>query len=165
MASDHTLTLERLREVLDYDATTGIFRWKIVRPRVRIGDIAGNMQTDGYWRLCIDARQYKAHRVAWLYVYGVWPSVELDHRNEIKSDNRIANLREDLDDRNSQNQTRAHRNNRSGYLGVSPYKNRWRAGIRVDGRRHVIGTFDTPEAAHAAYVAAKATAHPFWRER
>ena len=32
----------------------------------------------------------------------------------------------------------------------------------IDGLAHYLGTFDTPEAASEAYLAAKAQLHPYW---
>ena len=50
-----SLTLERLRSVLDYDADTGIFRWKVATAlRTKIGSVAGAQMKDGYIRIRID---------------------------------------------------------------------------------------------------------------
>ena len=56
--------------------------------------MAGSVHSTGYVRIGIDGRKYTSHRLAWLYVHGVWPSDQIDHINRNRSDNRIANLRE-----------------------------------------------------------------------
>jgi hypothetical protein len=168
MKTDPTLTIERLREVLDYDPLTGIFRWKI-RPAccIQVGDVAGGDNGNGRCRIRVDRRRFYTHHLAWAYMYGVWPKFDLDHRNGNPSDNRIANLREDPDGQNAQNRADAvsKRPTASGWMGVRPNFNRWQASIRVNGRSRHLGLFDTPEEAHAAYLVAKEKLHPFWRDR
>lgn len=88
------LTRERLLELLDYDPVTGIFRWKTnPRGRTKPGDIAGTITKRGYIHICLDQHLYLGHRLAWFYVYGVWP-VQLDHKDQRKGNNAIENLRE-----------------------------------------------------------------------
>lgn len=157
------LTHTRVRELLDYDPMTGIFRWRKNRSRgVKAGDIAGSTYGAGYWRLSIDDQRIKARRLAWFYVYGVWPTLDIDHHNGDKMDNRIANLREATVQQNKQNTHRANRNNQSGFLGVSPAGHKWQAMIFHDAKAHYLGRFDTPEQASVAYLAAKRRLHPFW---
>jgi hypothetical protein len=99
------LTAQRLRELFHYDPDTGIFTWR-VKPRkgcVQIADIAGHVNHTGYRSIKIDQRAYRAHRLAWLYMYGVWPPGDLDHDNTIKDDNRLVNLREATDPQNQAN--------------------------------------------------------------
>jgi hypothetical protein len=88
------LTATRLREVLDYDAESGEFRWKI-RPsnRVRIGDVAGRL-CDGYRRIALDGREYSGHRLAVLWVEGRYPRHQVWHRNGLRGDNRYENLKQ-----------------------------------------------------------------------
>jgi len=93
------LTQERLKELLHYDPETGVFT------RVKTGKVSGHVDVVGYCTLGIDYKIYKAHRLAWLYVYGVWPSDMVDHINNVKSDNRIINLREANNTQNQHNQT------------------------------------------------------------
>lgn len=54
----------------------------------------GSLDKDGYLIIKIKGHQYKAHRIAWLLNYGEFPKTELDHRNRVRTDNRIENLRE-----------------------------------------------------------------------
>lgn len=157
------LTQERLKELLYYDPDTGSFYWISARPRCTVGALAGSLdKTRGYYRVWIDGKNHKGHRLAWLYTYGVFPTHHVDHINGDKSDNRIANLREVTHAENLQNQHRAQKGSRSGVLGVYPRKNgKWRAMIQLDGRTRHLGTFDSIRGASAAYLAAKRELHPF----
>lgn len=89
------LTQERLREFLHYDPESGAFWWKVpssIRARgERAGSLAG---ASGYRRISIKKKSYAAHRLAWLYIYGTWPTNEIDHINGVRDDNRIKNLRD-----------------------------------------------------------------------
>jgi hypothetical protein len=49
----------------------------------------------------------------------------------------------------------------SGYAGVTPRRGRWVAQISVNYRKWRLGRFEKPEEAHAAYLVAKASLHPF----
>ena len=150
---------QRLRELLDYDAETGRFVWRQANKRVKGGTVAGYVGNDGYVRIRASGTRFLAHRLAWFYVHGTWPSGEIDHINGDRSDNRIANLRDVSRLTNRQNMRRAQADNRSGLLGVSLTNNRCKASIRSGGKNHHLGYFASPEAAHAAYVAAKRQRH------
>jgi hypothetical protein len=162
MATADSLTAARLREVLSYDPDTGIFTWMIsTGPRAKVGAVAGTLGKDGYIRIKVDGRKYLAHRLARLYVFGVWPEAGVDHRDGVGSNNWIKNLRVATQALNMQNQRKARSNNKCGLLGVSPNGDLWKARIVVDGVHEYLGTFGTPEQAHTAYLAAKALHHPF----
>lgn len=155
------LTCARLREVLHYDRDTGLFTW-IKTPRTsprKPGDIAGGPHDQGYWHIRIDYTAHKAHRLAWLYVTGEWPAGVIDHKDGDPGNNRFDNLRDVTDRINSENQKRSHCDTRSGLLGATPNHHRWMAQISSRGKYHYLGTFDTPELAHGAYVAAKRDLH------
>jgi len=116
----------------------------------------------GYLQIYIDRRPYLAHRLAWLYVHGEWPgSGYIDHVNGNKLDNRLNNLREATNGQNMQNQVRPHKNNRSGYLGVSRSRDRYVAQIRKNNKTYHLGVFDTPEDAHARYLHEKQRLHEY----
>lgn len=85
------------------------------------------------------------------------PGVEVDHINGDGCDNRKANLRLCTSQENRWNIPQ-RRTNRSGFMGVSWHKREraWRAQYSHRGKLTFLGYFDTPEAAHAAYVAAVA---------
>ena len=121
-----------------------------------------NATSDGYNRFKYKGAKYLAHRVAWFIHYGEWPTGEIDHINGNRSDNRIANLRDVCKQSNIHNQTRPQKGNKSGFLGVmwDKQRNKWAARICLDGKRKRLGSFDTPEEAHKAYVIAKELFHP-----
>lgn len=156
------LTAERLRELLHYNPDTGVFRWLVsTSNRKPVGSVAGYI-SGRYAEIRIDGVLYKAHRLAWLYVHGAWPSDQLDHIDGVKIRNAINNLRECSNAENHQNHT-VQRRSASGLLGAYRLKRsaRWLASIKVNGTQHYLGVHDTPEAAHAAYLAAKAKLHTF----
>lgn len=157
-----TLTAGRLRELLHYDPATGVFTWLVHRQRHRAGTVAGSPHSAGYIEIGVCGRSYLAHRLAWLYVHGEWPARDVDHRNGIKTDNRIDNLRDVTKVVNLQNRRGAAAGNVSGLLGVSKSAakcGRWFARLQVNGRQKSLGSFDSPEAAHAAYLTAKRQLH------
>lgn len=157
------ITQERLKELFNYDSETGLFERLTHRGGMgAVGRIAGNVQPSGYVRITVDYKKYYAHRLAWLYVYGVWPTNEIDHRDTIKHHNWISNLRDATKKQNLQNQIKAHKSNKSsGLLGVSFEKRRgkFRATIGINGKNRSLGRFETAELAHAAYIAAKRIHH------
>ena len=147
------LTAEELREQLDYDPETGVFTRRVSNNRAyKIGDVAGSYDADGYRTIKIQQRSYKAHRLAWMYVYGVWPLAQIDHINGARDDNRIANLREATCSENNRN-SKKYLNKRYA-KGVDVNHGRFRARIWVRGKRIHLGYYNTEEEAHAAYVAA-----------
>ena len=156
--SSRDLTAETLREYLSYDPETGVFtRIKSTTRPDRVGAVAGALDRQGHVQIRVLGTLHMAHRLAWLYTYGAWPTETIDHINGIKTDNRIANLRNVSQQLNNQNQIKSR--GPSGYLGVSKYRDKWRAQIRLSGVSIHIGYFYTPEEAHAAYVEAKRKLH------
>jgi hypothetical protein len=156
------VTAERLRDALDYDPDTGWFTWRATRGRAKAGARAGRLNANGYWEIGVDGRLHQAHRLAWLYVHGAWPADQIDHVNGVRDDNRIANLREATAAQNLQNLP-MRRTNTSGFIGASWSRRtgRWLAQIKVGGKARNLGLYDTAQAAHEAYVAAKAELHTF----
>lgn len=155
-----TLTYDRLREVLNYNADTGVFTWRIKLSRkVVVGREAGGLKPTGYMTVRVDTRSYYAHRLAWFYVYGSWPPDEIDHINGSRADNRIGNLRTATRKQNMENRTPAP--GTSGYRGVCwlDANQKWRASITHNRKNHYLGLFDTAEEASAAYKEAAAIYH------
>lgn len=137
------LTQKYLRETLHYDPETGVFTWRVPPARnVKNGSVAGCLTSHGYIQIGVKNRLYAAHRLAWLYVYGKWPTNLIDHINGVRSDNRITNLREATSAENQYNILKA-KNNTSGVKGVtwSKQHKKWRAQCRVNGKNHRLGLF------------------------
>lgn len=150
------VTQARLRELFHYDADTGLFtRIKKTAHRTRVGDVSTCVDGGGYIMIMIDAKRYKAHQLAWLYMTGEWPADVIDHINGVTNDNRWGNLRPATRRQNCGNQ-KLKSNNSSGFKGVSWDRshNKWKAEIGINGRSTYIGRFDDPAAAHAAYMEA-----------
>lgn len=136
------ITQETLMRHLHYDPSSGVFIRKIALcNRVKVGDIAGRTDFDGYSAIRVCGRLYKAHRLAWLYIYGETPVV-VDHINGVKSDNRISNLRSCTSKQNAENQ-RLRSNNRTGHRGVywSSNEQRYKAQVGHGRSLHFLGTF------------------------
>ena len=151
------LTAEYLRSILDYNPDTGIFTWKVsTSTRVKAGDVAGRLDGHGYLQIMVLSRLYKAHRLAWLHTHGVWPKDQIDHINRIRTDNRIANLRDVSRKQNLQNRSKSS-NNTSGHTGVSWNKQRskWQAQITHNYKTINLGFFSILEDAVAARKAAE----------
>lgn len=149
----------RVRERFRYDPATGSLVWRTHRRRSWVGRQAGWRDEDGYFCVRLDGCLFQAHRLIWLYVTGAWPSNIIDHRNRNPSDNRWANLRDVAKRLNQENRALPNRNNKAGLLGVSPNGARWAASIVSLRVKHCLGTYDTPQEAHAAYVVAKRELH------
>lgn len=156
--ADHILTQEELKRTLKYNTATGEFI------RVKNGKIAGSKHKSGYIRIKITAKKsYLAHRLAWLYVYGEMPTKLVDHINGDGYDNRIENLRQATNAENLQNMRNATSRSQSKFLGVSPIKSngKYEANLRLNYEKFYLGSFDTPEEAHKAYIKAKRQKHNF----
>lgn len=144
--------LELLKTVLRYEPDTGLFYWKVDQnSRAMAGSVAGSVRkATGYVKIVAFKKYYAAHRLAWAFVYGYWPSI-LDHKDRNRSNNAIANLRECTASQNAANRDFSSMNT-SGYRGVvekSP--SRWQAQACVAGTNFYLGIFDTPEEASARY--------------
>ena len=161
------VTVERLRELLAYDPETGVFTWRMrpsVRSRAKPGDRAGRSRTKGarYSQIQLEGQQMLAHRLAWLYMTGAWPSLEIDHINGDGFDNRWANLRLASRAENMQNLHKAQ--TESGRVGVHWSRGAWSVRIKVNGHGRYIGRFQDLNAALEAHAEAKRLYHTFQSE-
>lgn len=150
-----------MNELLDYNPATGSLTWKERSGSRGAGAAAGTPHKSGYVTVQVRGKKYLAHRLAWFLHYGEWPQHEIDLINGVLTDIRLCNLRQATREQNSYNSGK-RKNNTSGYKGVAPAPNgsaKWRAQIHLGGKQISLGTFDTPEAAHAAYCEFARTHH------
>lgn len=172
------LTANLLREILEYDPSSGIFTWKQRHAELfsdgkysavracsiwnakLAGKAAGCPSAYGYTVIRIQDRLYGAHRLAWLYMTGEWPEGEVDHRDLDKSNNAWSNLRPATHQQNSLN-CKIRRHNRLGVKGVCFHKETGKYRARITTNREVIslGLYETPKMASAAYADASAKYH------
>lgn len=146
---------EALLAAFSYDPLTGLFRSK------RTEKLVGHTDVRDYVTIHFAGKKYRAHRLAWLFHYGKWPDEHIDHINHVRSDNRIANLRDLTLAQNCENCSRGPRRSPHGpgiYLRYGSYQ----ALLSVKNKRIVLGTYPIKEAAQAAYFDAKRIAHPHY---
>lgn len=138
------LTQERARELFNYDPDTGVVTRKITTSHNAIkGSTVGYVTTSGYLSLSVQNKHYYVHRIIWLLVYGNFPSDQTDHKNQIRTDNRLSNLRSVTRKTNSKNK-RLPSNNTSGSMGVywSKHSGKWLSAIQINGKAIHLGSFE-----------------------
>jgi len=135
------ITHAELKKILDYNQDTGAFVWKKRMARcISVGDVAG-CEKFTYKTISINKKRYYSHRLAWLYVYGVWPEF-IDHINHDKKDNRLINLRDATTVSNGRNRPLS-KNNKSGLHGVC-YDKRvglWMVYLFYNNKQNYLGRF------------------------
>jgi hypothetical protein len=147
------ISQELVKALFSYSSETGIFTRKLTTgQKAQKGSIAGSLQPSGYILLEINGNTYRAHRVAWLYMYGEFPDRAIDHIDRDRANNSIANLRLATAQENIRN-SGLRTDNSTGYRGVSLDKRsgRYRAYIYLDGKQKSLGYHSTAEDAAAAY--------------
>jgi len=170
------VTQETVRDLLHYDPNTGIFTWRYRDRKYCASDKAQKIWNtryagkkagffhEEYIKIKIFYYNFAAHRLAILYVTGSLPSMDVDHIDRNKSNNRFENLREVSKFVNQQNRFNPRSDSRTQIIGAqkSGGKNskKFYSRIRVNGKYHHLGTFDTAEQAGAAYLSAKQALHP-----
>jgi hypothetical protein len=150
MSTNAALTQEHLKSVLDYEEDTGFFTW-IKAPKscpFILGKTAGRISNFGYVQIKINGVMHSAHRLAWLYVYGKFPSQNIDHIDGCRTNNAISNLQNVSNRQNQMNQWR----HREGRLpGCRPQRGVWEARATFKGVSHHLGRFKTELEAFTAY--------------
>jgi HNH endonuclease len=154
------LTFEEVSALLEY-RDGAVYAKQTRSSRALAGTRMGH-DINGYNVTTLHYRKYKISRIVWMLHHGVWPTGVIDHINHDTKDDRIENLRDVAQSHNMQNQVRAPRHSTLRVLGVSPAQPGGRgptAHINVGGRNIHLGTFDTIDEAHQAYVTAKRRLH------
>ncbi len=152
-------SVEELRERFAYDPETGVLTYRRHFRAAWVGKPVHIDYRRGYARTRIRRMWVLIHRIAWVLQTGTCPAM-IDHINGDRADNRWANLRETDPFLNQQNRLKPKNGTTSGLLGAIKRKDRFGAAIWHNGVQINIGTYDTPEEAHAAYMAAKRRLHP-----
>jgi hypothetical protein len=157
------ITQDYLKEIFDYK--DGNLIWKVKKSNsLKIGDICGSKNNEGYIQTSLNGKKFKNHRLIWMWHYGVFPEL-IDHIDHNPSNNKIENLRIATQSENFRNRPKAT-NNTSGYKGVSFHKHRkkFQAKIKINGKQIYLGLFDSAKDAHNVYcIAAKEHHGEFWR--
>jgi hypothetical protein len=104
----------------------------------------------GIWRngaVC----QLLVHHIVYFLAKGIWPSLEIDHRNRQRGDNRPSNLVLATPRQNCCNRT-----DQSVFgIGVSRNKKKFRAEAMIRGVRRRWGRFEDPAEAAACVALAR----------
>jgi len=126
-----------LRNLIEYDKETGLWRWRNPTGNNKQGWFTGAPTTNGYRQIRIDGKAEYCHILAWYWIYGDW-IIGLDHKNRVKSDNRIDNLRMSSKSTNAVN-SKLRGDNSSGHVGVyynaGNRRKKWYAYINQNGIR------------------------------
>jgi hypothetical protein len=153
-------SIERLRQVLDYDPDTGRLTWAITRPKCPKGAPAGSLRQDGYRAVSVDRCNMLASRVAWALVHGAWPTGEIGHRDGDRTNDAISNLIDAPREVHHANRTKPDRDSRAPALGIRRRGNRWHA--RYAGLH--LGAFSSIGEAFKAYLAHRASTGRVYRQ-
>jgi hypothetical protein len=142
-------------ELFFYDPCVGLFINKVQRSNIKVGAVAGTVEAAGYIVIRVDRKDYKAHRLAWLYMMGCFPASPMDHIDRDRANNKFENFRLASYADNAHNAS-LYKKSSSGFKGVSRTKcgRKWKARITTGGKSLNLGEFISPEAAHAAYCSA-----------
>ena len=146
---------EDILKDFSYDPETGVFRNARQKGSTSPKNkLAGCVNSRGYINLYINSKIYLAHRLAWKIFYGEDPPHEIDHIDGVGVNNSIHNLRLARRVDNIGN-TRLSKRNTSGFKGAQYVKStgRWDSRFGSGPSYKYLGTYDTPEEAHQAYVA------------
>ncbi len=149
---------QTVKNLFYYDAESGRLLWRKGNGRnVKPWQEAKSPNGHGYYTAKIKGKSYLAHRLAWLYVHGSLPNGDLDHKNRIRNDNRLCNLRQVSRTDNCQNIS-VPSHNKSGHIGVSWIKSHqaWTVYIKVDKKNKWLGYFKDLDEAVAARKAGEA---------
>jgi len=133
------LTQKSLKKLFYYREDGALVR-KIKLPHYKTVYIGTD--PDKYEQVTICGKNYRLHRLVWLFHHGYFPEFGIDHKDRIKSNTRLSNLREATQVCNMRN-TGMNVNNKSGVKGVCFYKRdeTWQAQMTVEGKNIRLGRY------------------------
>jgi len=121
-----------------------------VSQRRKVNMFKPNLNT-GYVQVMVRGKRLSVHRVVWEYFNGPIPEgMQVDHKNGIKHDNRLENLRLVTPRQNAQN-TKQHRSGRLPGCSFHKGHSKWSSRVTVDGRTRHLGYYDTEQEAYEIY--------------
>ena len=147
---------EALRGLFAYDPETGVLTWLASKGRAKKGSRVGTPHSKGYRSLVLDGKRYYEHRLIWKLVYGEDPDT-IDHINADRSDNRLCNLRSISLAENTRLGAEKRGDMPLGVRRVSKngkFCGTYQARATIEGKLTNLGTYDTPDQAHQAYLEA-----------
>lgn len=131
----------------------GSLFWLRNTRRIKAGNIAGSVETDGYRRIRFKGRKLYAHRLIWILHNNTHPEL-IDHIDGDRSNNAISNLRPASKSLNAINSKLFCSNNVTKTRGVQKSGNRYVARLWLDGIRLNLGSYASISEAEAAYTGA-----------
>lgn len=150
-------SLDEVRRLFRIDAERGSVVWVSppkYHPRM-LGKEAGGLRPTHagklYCVIHIGRQAVKRGHLIFFSVHGKWPAPCLDHINGDSTDDRIENLREATLTQNAWNHKRRAKRSLLPMGVRSVESGRYQARLAVNKRMLHLGTFDTPEQAHAVY--------------
>lgn len=151
---------EGAKSLLRYDKESGVFYWTQQRQWVKPGFSAGTITKDGYLRITVLGKNILAHRLAWFFVYGNIPELEVDHIDGNPSNNIISNLRLATKNQNQKNR-KINYNSSTGVKGVGYCHRKKRYIVRgmINGKQNYLGSYEKIEDAKDAYMRFAETNH------
>lgn len=143
---------ETVKKLFHYDAESGMLLWRYGNGRnVKPWQEVKALNSQGYYTVKINGTSYRVHRLIWLYVHGNFPDKYIDHKNRVRNDNRLCNLRDVNTTDNAQNISLPS-HNKSGHIGVSWIKshNCWTVFVKVNKKNKWLGYYKNLDDAVAA---------------
>lgn len=138
--------------ILEYNPITGLLFWKISPAKhIKIGYIAGRKETDGYIRIVYKGKNYQAHIIAWYLYHKRWPIDQIDHKNRIRHDNKLENLREATHVQNQNNRKDQSRYGPGIYRRKGKYYVKYK-DIRAKGQYFTLEQANEARARHITVI-------------
>jgi hypothetical protein len=155
--------MKQIRQIPDQCVLMELFSYNLISGdlvRRATGRKICGRNTGGHLRVSVKNKIYFAHRVIWKMVTGADPIDEIDYADGDPANNSWINLREAARAENGSN-TRISSRNKSGVKGVcfNQEKQKWRAEIQANKRRHTVGYFDDIQSAEIAISAVRIKLH------